>query len=103
MQKHIASSEKVFLIKWGRSTFYHYSLISICTLCILNVCQKVITTNCFEGSQQCIVTINSDSGWSGIPDVRYEDASTLEGSGGDDDEDGISFFNLFIVSIFKTT
>jgi len=47
-------------------------------------------------SQQCIVTINSDSGWSGIPDVRYEESSTLEGAGGDDDEDGISFFNLFI-------
>lgn len=47
-------------------------------------------------SQQCIVTVNCDSGWSGIPDVRYEDCS-LEGAGGEDDEDGISFFNLFTV------
>ena len=47
------------------------------------------------------MTINSDSGWSGIPDVRYEDSSALEGAGGEDDEDGISFFNLFIVSVIS--
>ncbi|KAJ7323474.1 Ornithine decarboxylase antizyme 1 [Desmophyllum pertusum] len=50
------------------------------------------------GSQRCIVTIRCDSGWTGIPDVRYEEAGTASrdgGGGGDDDEDGISFLKLF--------
>lgn len=52
------------------------------------------------GSQQCIVTISCDSGWTGIPDVRYDEAGTSGegGGGGDDDEDDISFLGLFLVS-----
>ena len=52
------------------------------------------------GSQQCIVTISCDSGWTGIPDVRYDEAGTSGegGGGGDDDEDDISFLRLFSVS-----
>lgn len=52
------------------------------------------------GSQQCIVTISCDSGWTGIPDVRYDEAGTSGegGGGGDDDEDDISFLGLFSVS-----
>lgn len=48
-------------------------------------------------SQQCIVTISCDSGWTGIPDVRYDEAGTSGegGGGGDDDEDDISFLRLF--------
>ncbi|XP_022797866.1 ornithine decarboxylase antizyme 1-like, partial [Stylophora pistillata] len=48
-------------------------------------------------SQQCIVTISCDSGWTGIPDVRYDEAGSSAdgGGGGDDDEDGISFLKLF--------
>ena len=54
----------------------------------------------WPGSQQCIVTISCDSGWTGIPDVRYDEAGSSGdgGGGGDDDEDGISFFKLFNVS-----
>ncbi|CAH3027014.1 unnamed protein product, partial [Porites evermanni] len=48
------------------------------------------------GSQQCIVTISCDSGWTGIPDVRFDEAGTLgDDGGGGDDEDGISFLQLF--------
>ncbi|KAL9978889.1 hypothetical protein ACROYT_G016472 [Oculina patagonica] len=48
-------------------------------------------------SQQCIVTISCDSGWTGVPDVRYDEAGSSGegGGGGDDDEDGISFLQLF--------
>lgn len=50
-------------------------------------------------SQQCIVTISCDSGWTGVPDVRFDEAGTLaDGGGGDDDEDGISFLKLFMGS-----
>lgn len=51
-------------------------------------------------SQQCIVTISCDSGWTGIPDVRYDEAGTSGegGGGGDDDEDDISFLGLFLDS-----
>ena len=54
----------------------------------------------WPGSQQCIVTISCDSGWTGIPDVRYDEAGSSGdgGGGGDDDEDGISFLKLFNVS-----
>lgn len=53
-----------------------------------------------SGSQQCIVTISCDSGWTGIPDVRYDEAGTSGegGGGGDDDDDDISFLGLFSVS-----
>lgn len=53
------------------------------------------------GSQQCIVTISCDSGWTGVPDVRFDEAGTSGdgGGGGDDDEDGISFLQLFNVSL----
>ncbi|XP_068708057.1 ornithine decarboxylase antizyme 1-like [Montipora foliosa] len=48
-------------------------------------------------SQQCIVTLSCDSGWTGLPDVRFDEAGTSGdgGGGGDDDEDGISFLRLF--------
>ena len=54
----------------------------------------------WPGSQQCIVIISCDSGWTGIPDVRYDEAGTSGegGGGGDDDEDDISFLGLFSVS-----
>lgn len=56
-----------------------------------------------SGSQQCIVTISCDSGWTGIPDVRYDEAGTSGegGGGGDDDEDDISFLGLFSVSYIQ--
>lgn len=46
------------------------------------------------------MTISCDSGWTGIPDVRYDEAGSSGdgGGGGDDDEDGISFLKLFNVS-----
>lgn len=46
------------------------------------------------------MTISCDSGWTGVPDVRYDEAGTSGegGGGGDDDEDGISFLQLFSVS-----
>lgn len=49
------------------------------------------------------MTISCDSGWTGIPDVRFDEAGTLgDDGGGGDDEDGISFLQLFAVSIVLT-
>lgn len=46
------------------------------------------------------MTISCDSGWTGVPDVRFDEAGTLgDDGGGGDDEDGISFLQLFAVSI----
>lgn len=59
---------------------------------------KFVCVNSLPGSQQCIVTISCDSGWTGIPDVRFDEAGTSGDGGGDDDEDGISFLQLFTVS-----
>lgn len=63
---------------------------------------KLSYFNFHTGSQQCTVTISCDSGWTGVPDVRFDEAGTLGdgGGGGDDDEDGISFLQLFTVSTF---
>lgn len=46
-------------------------------------------------NQQCIITLSCDNGWTGIPDIRFDDGGTLGDGGGDDDEDGISFLDLF--------
>lgn len=49
------------------------------------------------------MTISCDSGWTGIPDVRFDEAGTLgDDGGGGDDEDDISFLQLFAVSIVLT-
>lgn len=65
--------------------------------CSLDRCTVYVNS---PGSQQCIVTISCDSGWTGLPDVRYDEAGSSGdgGGGGDDDEDGISFLQLFAVS-----
>ncbi|XP_020901677.1 ornithine decarboxylase antizyme 1, partial [Exaiptasia diaphana] len=49
-------------------------------------------------AQKCTVSITCDNGWSGIPDVRFEEGlSSAEGGGGDDDDDSnISFYTLFL-------
>ncbi|XP_031575217.1 ornithine decarboxylase antizyme 1-like, partial [Actinia tenebrosa] len=49
-------------------------------------------------SQKCTVSITCDNGWSGIPDVRFDEglSSSDGGGGGDDDEDDISFYTLFV-------
>ncbi|KAK3742130.1 hypothetical protein QZH41_015753, partial [Actinostola sp. cb2023] len=50
------------------------------------------------GTQKCTVFITCDNGWSGIPDVRFEEglSSADGGGGGDDEEDNISFYTLFL-------
>ncbi|EDO47835.1 predicted protein [Nematostella vectensis] len=49
-------------------------------------------------SHQCIVSITCDTGWSGIPDVRFDEASSIDGDGGgeDSEDDNISFYTLFL-------
>ena len=67
---------------------------------LIRLCIRLIFFLNSSGSRQCIVTISCDSGWTGIPDVRYDEAGSSGdgGGGGDDDEDGISFLQLFAVS-----
>ena len=77
----------------------HGDTVRFCFTCEQSVHQSDMYFNS-SGSQQCIVTISCDSGWTGIPDVRYDEAGTSGegGGGGDDDDDDISFLGLFSVS-----
>lgn len=69
---------------------------------LLQIAPKIhnVKNNTLTGAQKCTVSITCDNGWSGIPDVRFEEGlSSAEGGGGDDDDDSnISFYSLFLVS-----